>query len=124
MTKKQIAATVAIAIASFEGGQLVNRDETAIVAKDQSALEVEVDGAKKYVLTADLPDGGSLQVLQDSSPCVIPDSDGGEVDCKCDDGTDAGPKWRGVNVCPRKQASGTQCIPSGCRVIYGLRTIK
>lgn len=123
MTKKQIAATVAIAIASFEGGQLIDRDETTIVAKDQSALEVEVDGAKKYVLTADLPDGGLLQILQDSSPCVIPDSaDGGEVDCKCDVGR--GPEWRGANVCPVKNASGTQCIPSGCRVIYGLRSIK
>lgn len=123
MTKKQIATTVAIAIASFGGGQLVDRDETVIAAKDQTALEVEVDGAKKYVLTADLPDGGLLQILQDSSPCVIPDSaDGGEVDCRCDVGR--GPEWRGANVCPVKNASGTQCIPHGCRVIYGVRSIK
>ena len=123
MTRKQIAATVAIAIASFEGGQLVDREDTSIVAKDQSALEVEVDGVKKYVLNADLPDGGEIKVLQDTSPCVIPDSeDGGEVDCKCDTGK--GPEWRGVNVCPVKNASGTQCIPHGCRVIYGVRSIK
>lgn len=123
MTKKQIAALVAVAISSFAGGQLVSKDETAIVADESTALEVEVDGLKKYALTAKLADGGLLQVLQDEAVCVIPDSaDGGEVDCKCDTGN--GPEWRGANVCLAKNASGTQCLPSGCRVIFGVRSVK
>ncbi len=127
MTKKQIATATALLISGFMAGKVVDSDEpkNGIEINEQTALEVEVDGVKKYIVDAKLPDAGTMHIVEEISPCVIPDSpDEKEVDCLCDEGTDAGPRWRGVNVCPRKQASGTQCIPSGCRVIFGVRNIR
>jgi len=97
--------------------------EKSIKLQTSASKKVVIDKQVRFMAEAAWPDGGKFDVLLTEAPCVIPQrsADGGEdeVDCQCQDGPDAGHRWRGCNVCPREWSRGAQCIPSACSVTAG-----
>jgi len=117
--KGGLPLAVALAVGIGAGSILdKNPDPELIKLERLSSVKVVANGETRYVVSARLPDGGDIQILEQSSACSRPDPDAGDrPDCLCDS-ADAGPRWIGHNVC-YGVATGSQCIPSACRAIYG-----
>lgn len=71
------------------------------------------DGGKVFAYLE--PVDGGEQLVEAPPQCVIPVCDATEkpVDCL------RSGKWRGCNVMPKEEASGSECEPASCWIYFG-----
>lgn len=120
--KKVVIAALGVALVVGVGLAVDSASKDDAPPEDKK-LEVREfkreDGSKFFGYYAD--EKRRDTVVEAPPQCVIPDCQGGDgpVDCLRQQPTDNRPKWKGCNVMPASEASGSQCVPTGCWKYFG-----
>ena len=117
MDKKLAVGLAVAALAVVGASKLIDtKDKDKDPAKEKKHLVREFkqeDGGKLFGFLEAI-DGGE-KIVAAPPQCVIPVCDESEkpVDCL------RSGKWRGCNVMPKEEASGSECKPASCWIYFG-----